>query len=79
MGHWIDHSLSYLTFQPLLNNWCNKVCCMHYPVYGMVYVKYQLVLTGNAGPNSAVAMSSANGMVGIGFASRYRLQPRAVF
>ena len=31
------------------------------------------------GPNDAVAMSSTNGLVGIGFASRYRLQPRAVF
>ena len=31
------------------------------------------------GPNSAVVMSSANGLVGTGFASRYRLQCRAGF
>ena len=29
--------------------------------------------------NGAVVMSSANGLVGTGFTSRYRLQPRAVF
>ena len=40
------------------------------------------VLTGSGGstsPDHAVAMSSANGLVGIGFASRYWLQPRAGF
>ena len=31
------------------------------------------------GPDGAVAMSSANGLVGTGFTSRYRLQPRAGF
>ena len=31
------------------------------------------------GPDRAVVMSSANGLVGTGFASRYRLQPRAGF
>ena len=31
------------------------------------------------GPNGAVVMSSANGLVGTGFASRYRLQPRVGF
>ena len=31
------------------------------------------------GPDGAVAMSSPNGMVGNGFSSRYRLQPRAGF
>ena len=30
-------------------------------------------------PDGAVAMSSANGLVGTGFVSRYRLQPRAGF
>ena len=29
-------------------------------------------------PDGAVVMSSANGLVGNGFASRYRLQPRGV-
>ena len=31
------------------------------------------------GPDGAVVMSSANGLVGTEFASRYRLQPRAGF
>ena len=31
------------------------------------------------GPGGAVVMSSANRLVGAGFASRYRLQPRAGF
>ena len=34
------------------------------------------VLTG---PDGAVAMSSANGLIGTGFASRYRLQHREGF
>ena len=32
-----------------------------------------------AGPDGAVATSSANGVVGTGFASRYRLNPDRVF
>ena len=31
------------------------------------------------GPDGAVATSSVNGLVGTGFASRYRLQPRVGF
>ena len=31
------------------------------------------------GPDGVVAMSSPNGQVGTGFASRYRLQPRGIF
>ena len=31
------------------------------------------------GPDGAVVISSANGLVGTGFISRYRLQPRAGF
>ena len=30
----------------------------------------------DTGPDGAVAMSSTNGLVGTGFASQYRLQPR---
>ena len=30
-------------------------------------------------PNGTVAMLSANGLVGTGFASQYRLQPRVGF
>ena len=33
----------------------------------------------NTNPDSAVAKASAKGLVGTGFASRYRLQPRAFF
>ena len=36
-------------------------------------------LCKKTGPDGAVVMSLANGMVGTGFASRYRLQPRAGF
>ena len=32
-----------------------------------------------AGPDGAVVMSSANGLVVTGFVSRYRIQPRAGF
>ena len=31
------------------------------------------------GPDGALVMSSANGLVGTGFVSRYRLRPRAGF
>ena len=34
---------------------------------------------GDTVSDCAVVMSSANGMVGTGFASRFRLQPRAGF
>ena len=30
-------------------------------------------------PDSVVAMSSTNGLLGAGFASQYQLQPKAVF
>ena len=36
-------------------------------------VCYMIVITG---PNGAVVMSLANGLVGTGFAPRHRLQPR---
>ena len=42
----------------------------------MISVKLKRWLTS---PDGAVAISSANGMVGTGFTSRYRLQPRAGF
>ena len=34
---------------------------------------------GDTGPDGAVVMSSANGLVGTGFASWYQLQPRTDF
>ena len=53
---------------------------MCYLVCGVVHIKEHLLLIGKiTGPGGAVAMSSANWLVGTGFASRYRLQPRAGF
>ena len=39
MGHQINPSLSYFSFQPLLHDWCNKDCGMGYPVCGIVHIK----------------------------------------
>ena len=36
--HGVD-PLSYLSFQPVLHDWCNKVRGMFYPVCGMVHIK----------------------------------------
>ena len=36
--------LSYYSFQPVLNDWCNKGCGMCYPVCGMVHIKEPLLL-----------------------------------
>ena len=44
MDHWIDPSLSYFSFQPVLHNWCNKGSSMCYPVCGMVHIKDPLLL-----------------------------------
>ena len=42
-------------------------------------IKVEDVFLGYTGLDGAVVMLSANGLVGNGFASRYRLQPRAGF
>ena len=44
-----------------------------------VVIFVSCMMTGPDGPDGAVVMSSANGLVGTGFASRYRLQPRVGF
>ena len=51
MVRWVDGSilhgvdpLSYLSFQPVLHDWCNKGCGMCYPVCGMVLIKEPLLL-----------------------------------
>ena len=44
------HPLSYFSFQPVLNDWCNKGCGMCYPVCGMVHIKEPLLLIGNSSP-----------------------------
>ena len=41
--HGVD-PLSYLSFQPVLHDWCNKGLGMYYPVCGMVHIKEPLLL-----------------------------------
>ena len=41
--HGVD-PLSYFSFQPVLNDWCNKGRGMCYPVCGMVHIKEPLLL-----------------------------------
>ena len=41
--HGVD-PLSYFSFQPVLQDWCNKGCGMCYPVCGMVHIKEPLLL-----------------------------------
>ena len=53
--------LSYFSFQPELNNCCNKGRGMCYPVCGMVYVQEPLLLIGKSNPCSGDS----------GFLSRY--------
>ena len=48
MDRWIDPSLSYFLFQPVLHNWCNKGCDMYYPVCGMMHIKEPLLLIGKS-------------------------------
>ena len=42
--------LSYFLFQPVLHNWCNKGCCMCYPISGMMHIKEPLLLIGKRSP-----------------------------
>ena len=59
-------------------NWSRKSTIMFNLKTGLVV--YAIYSDGNlSGPDGAVAMSSANGLVGTGFASAYRLEPRAGF
>ena len=46
---WVD-SLSYISFKPVLHDWCNKGRCMCYPVCGMVHIKEPLLLIGKSSP-----------------------------
>ena len=36
--------LRYFLFQPVLHNWCNKICGMGYPVCGIIHIKDPLLL-----------------------------------
>ena len=42
--------LSYISFQPVLLDWCKKGHGMCYPVCGMVHIKEPLLLIGNSSP-----------------------------
>ena len=42
--------LSYVSFQPVLHDWCNKGRGMYYPVCGMVHIKEPLLLIGKSSP-----------------------------
>ena len=44
-----------------------------------MYLSFKSGQKKSNGPDSALVMSSANGLVGTGFVSLYRLQPRAGF
>ena len=60
--------ITFLNFQDTL------VC-----VWGGGDIHFMLISLQHTGPCGVKAMPSANGLVGTGFASRYRLQPRAGF
>ena len=47
--HGVD-PLSYLSFQPVLHDWCNKGHGMCYPVCGMVHIKEPLLLIDKSSP-----------------------------
>ena len=40
--------LSYLSFRPVFQDWCNNGMC--YPVCGMVHIKESLMLIGKSSP-----------------------------
>ena len=42
----MEDPLSYFSLQPVLYDWCNKGRGMCYPVWGMVHIKYPLLLIG---------------------------------
>ena len=47
--HGVDR-LSYLSFRPVLHNWCNKGRGMCYPVCGMVHLKEPLLSIEKSSP-----------------------------
>ena len=47
--HGVDPS-SYCSFQPVLNDWCNKGRGMCYPVCGIVHIKESLLLIEMSSP-----------------------------
>ena len=47
--HGVD-PLSYISFQQVLHDWCNKGRGMCYPVCGIVHIKEPLLLFGKSSP-----------------------------
>ena len=41
---------SFLSFQPVLHDWCNKGCGMYYPVCLLMHIKEPLLLIGKSSP-----------------------------
>ena len=50
--------LSYLSFQPVLHDWCNKGRDICYPVCGMVHIKEALLLIGKSSHVAAAGFLS---------------------
>ena len=44
----VNQILDFSPFQLVFNDWCNKGCCMYYPVYGTVYINHPLLLIKNS-------------------------------
>ena len=42
--------LSYLSFQPVLRDWCNKGRGVYYPVCGMMLINEPFLLIGKSSP-----------------------------
>ena len=42
--------MSYFLFQPMLPYWYNKDCGMCYSIYGIVHIRYQLLLIRKSDP-----------------------------
>ena len=57
-------SMSHFSFQPVLQDWCNKGRGMCHPVCGMVHIKEPLLLIGKS-----------SYMAAAGFLSRYQNGP----
>ena len=42
--------ISFFLFQPFLHNWCNRDGGIHYPVCGILHIKYPLLLIVKTSP-----------------------------
>ena len=48
-AHGVD-PLDYISFRPVLHDWCNKGRVMCHPLCGMVHIKEPLLLIGKSSP-----------------------------